>query len=337
MIGRTETAESTPLPRVTPPPDETGIAPRPPRTVRSFVPRAGRMTRAQQRAWQDLWPRLGVEAADSMLDLDAIFGRRARRTVEIGFGNGEALVALAASRPAEDFLGIEVHRPGVGHLMLRCEELAVAQPSHTQPGCRRCARAAADACLPRRGAALLPRSVAEEAASQAPHRSGRIRGADRIQVADRAAYSVSRPTGNPMRTGCSKRSAAARCYATNRLTADGRRGRRAARRRASSCAASDWDMPSGTSHSGDMTGERARTRNGPAYAASALANAIEDELRSERREQHAEQPTQNRAARDADHAHDRTGHEHQRERDREHQQDHAGSARRTAASRRARL
>ena len=84
------------------------------------------MTRAQQRAWQDLWPRLGVEAADSMLDLDAIFGRRARRTVEIGFGNGEALVALAASRPAEDFLGIEVHRPGVGHLMLRCEELAVA-------------------------------------------------------------------------------------------------------------------------------------------------------------------------------------------------------------------
>jgi tRNA (guanine-N7-)-methyltransferase len=84
------------------------------------------MTRAQQRAWQDLWPRLGVEATDSMLDLDAIFGRRARRTVEIGFGNGEALVALAASRPAEDFLGIEVHRPGVGHLMLRCEELAVA-------------------------------------------------------------------------------------------------------------------------------------------------------------------------------------------------------------------
>jgi len=84
------------------------------------------MTRAQQRAWQDLWPRLGVEAADSILDLDAIFGRRARRTVEIGFGNGEALVTLAAAQPAEDFLGIEVHRPGVGHLMLRCEELAVA-------------------------------------------------------------------------------------------------------------------------------------------------------------------------------------------------------------------
>ena len=60
-----------------------------------------------------------------MLDLDAVFGRCARRTVEIGFGNGEALVALAAAQPAEDFLGIEVHRPGVGHLMLRCEELAI--------------------------------------------------------------------------------------------------------------------------------------------------------------------------------------------------------------------
>ena len=83
------------------------------------------MTRAQQRAWQDLWPRLGLEPAGSMLDLDAVFGRRARRTVEIGFGNGEALVALAAAQPAEDFLGIEVHRPGVGHLMLRCEELAI--------------------------------------------------------------------------------------------------------------------------------------------------------------------------------------------------------------------
>ncbi|HLB83981.1 MAG TPA: tRNA (guanosine(46)-N7)-methyltransferase TrmB, partial [Steroidobacteraceae bacterium] len=83
------------------------------------------MTRAQHRAWQDLWPRLGLDPASSMLDLDAVFGRCARRTVEIGFGNGEALVALAAAQPAEDFLGIEVHRPGVGHLMLRCEELAV--------------------------------------------------------------------------------------------------------------------------------------------------------------------------------------------------------------------
>jgi tRNA (guanine-N7-)-methyltransferase len=83
------------------------------------------MTRAQTRAWQELWPRFGIEQLDRHVDLDALFGRSARRTAEIGFGNGEALVALAASRPEEDFLGLEVHRPGVGHLMLRCEELAV--------------------------------------------------------------------------------------------------------------------------------------------------------------------------------------------------------------------
>jgi tRNA (guanine-N7-)-methyltransferase len=96
-----------------------------PRTVRSFVARGGRMTRAQQRAWAELWPRLGVDPGTAPLDIDTLFGRRAPRIVEIGFGNGEALAALAASRPEADFLGIEVHRPGVGHLMLRCETLAI--------------------------------------------------------------------------------------------------------------------------------------------------------------------------------------------------------------------
>ena len=84
------------------------------------------MTRGQERAWRELWPALGIEASDAMLDLDATFGRSAPRTVEIGFGNGETLVAQAAARPRDDFLGIEVHRPGVGHLMLRCEELEVS-------------------------------------------------------------------------------------------------------------------------------------------------------------------------------------------------------------------
>ena len=83
------------------------------------------MTRAQERAWVELWPRLGTDIFRDPVDLDALFGRSARRTVEIGFGNGEALVALAATHADEDFLGVEVHRPGVGHLMLRCEELAV--------------------------------------------------------------------------------------------------------------------------------------------------------------------------------------------------------------------
>ena len=84
------------------------------------------MTRAQERAWRTLWPSLGIDDVATPLDLDRLFARRAPRTVEIGFGNGEALVTLAAARPGEDFFGIEVHRPGVGHLMLRCEELGVS-------------------------------------------------------------------------------------------------------------------------------------------------------------------------------------------------------------------
>lgn len=96
------------------------------RGIRSFVVRAGRMTAAQERAWTELWPRYGVETADQPLDLPALFGREAPRTLEIGFGNGESLVTLAAAHPERDFLGIEVHRPGVGHLMLRAEEFGLA-------------------------------------------------------------------------------------------------------------------------------------------------------------------------------------------------------------------
>jgi len=105
---------------------DTGAAARPHRAVRSFVARAGRMTTAQERAWRELWPRFGIEDDARPLDFEALFGRDAPRTLEIGFGNGEALVALAAAHPEEDFLGIEVHRPGVGHLMLRAEALGLA-------------------------------------------------------------------------------------------------------------------------------------------------------------------------------------------------------------------
>ena len=93
-----------------------------PRAIRSFVTRSGRITPAQERALEELWPKYGVDLGAAPLDLDALFGRRARRSAEIGFGNGEHLLALAASRPAEDFLGIEVHRPGVGRLLLQLEE-----------------------------------------------------------------------------------------------------------------------------------------------------------------------------------------------------------------------
>jgi tRNA (guanine-N7-)-methyltransferase len=93
-----------------------------PRAIRSFVTRSGRITSAQERALEKLWPKYGVELGATPLDLDALFGRVARRVVEIGFGNGENLLALASSRPGDDFLGIEVHRPGVGRLLLQLEE-----------------------------------------------------------------------------------------------------------------------------------------------------------------------------------------------------------------------
>ena len=94
------------------------------RTVRSYVRREGRLTRSQARALEALWPRWGVEP-EGLLDLDALFGRSAPRTLEIGFGNGESLATMAQAAPEQDFLGIEVHRPGVGHLLLRIEALGL--------------------------------------------------------------------------------------------------------------------------------------------------------------------------------------------------------------------
>ena len=78
------------------------------------------MTPAQRRAFTQLLPRFGVEP-DGRLELDRVFGRVAPRTLEIGFGNGETLATLATGSPHTDFLGIEVHRPGVGHLLLELE------------------------------------------------------------------------------------------------------------------------------------------------------------------------------------------------------------------------
>lgn len=92
------------------------------RSIRSFVTRSGRITEAQQRALQLQWPKYGIEFEASQLDLASSFGRTAPRVVEIGFGNGENLVALAAAHPETDFLGVEVHRSGVGRLLLAAEE-----------------------------------------------------------------------------------------------------------------------------------------------------------------------------------------------------------------------
>jgi tRNA (guanine-N7-)-methyltransferase len=98
-----------------------GQPPFPRRTIRSFVQRAGRITGAQERALEQLWPRFGIDFSPIPLDFDSIFGRSAPRTLEIGIGDGETLLALAALHPERDFLGVEVHRPGVGHCLLGIE------------------------------------------------------------------------------------------------------------------------------------------------------------------------------------------------------------------------
>ena len=97
-----------------------------PRLIRSFVTRAGRITAAQERALSSLWPKYGVAFGMQVLEPHALFGRDVPRTIEIGFGNGENLLALAAAHPARDFLGVEVHRPGVGRLLLGLEERGLA-------------------------------------------------------------------------------------------------------------------------------------------------------------------------------------------------------------------
>jgi tRNA (guanine-N7-)-methyltransferase len=95
------------------------------RRIRSFVLRAGRITPAQERALAELWPRYGLDFTGAPLDLDAAFGRKARRCLEIGFGTGEVIGALAAANRDVDYLGIEVHRPGIGRLLLQADQAGV--------------------------------------------------------------------------------------------------------------------------------------------------------------------------------------------------------------------
>lgn len=95
------------------------------RGIRSFVVRGGRTTEAQRRALDSLWPQFGLAYDVQPLDLDGVFGRQAPRTLEIGFGNGDNLAALAAAHPERDYLGVEVHRPGVGRLLLSLQPLGV--------------------------------------------------------------------------------------------------------------------------------------------------------------------------------------------------------------------
>lgn len=90
--------------------------------MRSYVLRGGRLTAGQERALRELWPRFGIEDGDGLLDLDQLFGSNAPVILEIGFGNGEATWQMASAHPEENYIAVEVHQPGVGHLLLKIEE-----------------------------------------------------------------------------------------------------------------------------------------------------------------------------------------------------------------------
>lgn len=96
-----------------------------PRRVRSFVLRTGRVTPGQERAMAENWPCWGLELEHGLIDPVAIFGREAPLVLEIGFGMGQSLVAMAAAAPEQDFIGIEVHHPGVGKLLHSMREQGV--------------------------------------------------------------------------------------------------------------------------------------------------------------------------------------------------------------------
>ena len=84
--------------------------------IRSFVLRQGRVSNAQQRYYEEMMARVGIAYAAAPLDLDAVFGRRAPRILEIGFGMGETSATIAETNPQNDYIGVEVHTPGVGSL-----------------------------------------------------------------------------------------------------------------------------------------------------------------------------------------------------------------------------
>jgi len=87
------------------------------RPIRSFVLRQGRMSAAQQRALDTLLPHFGLPFAPQPIDFDRVFGRVAPRVLEIGCGMGETTARIARAMPGVDFVGVEVHAPGVGSLL----------------------------------------------------------------------------------------------------------------------------------------------------------------------------------------------------------------------------
>ena len=94
--------------------------------IRSFVRREGRMSPGQLRAFTQIWPKYGLNVTDGPLNVSATFNRVAPTIVEIGFGNGQSLLTMAKENPNENYIGIEVHRPGVGSLLIAMQQAAVS-------------------------------------------------------------------------------------------------------------------------------------------------------------------------------------------------------------------
>lgn len=92
------------------------------RGIRSFVLRQGRMTEGQKKAYERSWPKYGLTREDGMIDPREVFGREAMLNLEIGFGMGRSLADMAEAAPEQDFIGVEVHLPGVGALLKEVED-----------------------------------------------------------------------------------------------------------------------------------------------------------------------------------------------------------------------
>ena len=124
------------------------------------------MTAAQQRALDRCWPRWGLNVRDGAIDFDAVFGRRAPRVLELGYGGGESLLVMAASMPERDFIGVEVYPAGIGKLLLGIEREGVANlrvyRAEASEVLRRCITAAHTGY----GTAILPGSLAQTASPQ---------------------------------------------------------------------------------------------------------------------------------------------------------------------------
>jgi tRNA (guanine-N7-)-methyltransferase len=103
-----------------------GVSPYPPRTIRSYVMRAGRTTEGQARALAELGPSLILPYAEQPIDYTTVFGRQAPVVLEIGFGMGDATAKIAQTLPDTDFIGCEVHEPGVGALLKHVSEMGLS-------------------------------------------------------------------------------------------------------------------------------------------------------------------------------------------------------------------